>query len=56
MGVSQKETAADRKVRGQPNVAVRIEKKKMLIFFKKIIWKYFQSNVNLIFEYSVLDN
>ena len=31
------------------------KKKKDAHFLKKVIWKYFQSNINLIFEYSVLD-
>ena len=39
---------------GQPNVDVRIEKNDDFYFFI-IIWKYFFSNINVIFEYSVLD-
>ena len=35
----------------QPNEDVCTEKKKFII----IIWKYFQPNINLILEYSVVD-
>ena len=39
---------------GQPNVDVHIEKKNDFQFFI-IIWKYFLSNINVMFQYSVLD-
>ena len=41
---------------GGPNVDVRIEKKNdFQLFIFTIIWKYFQSNINVMFQYSVLD-
>ena len=41
---------------GQPNVDVRIGKKNdFQLFIFTIIWKYFQSNINVMFQYSVLN-
>ena len=46
-----------RKEGGQGKVDVRIEKKKEFSFFIIIIliWKYAMPNINLIFEYSIID-
>ena len=39
---------------GQPNVDVHIEQKMTFFFIITVICKHFLSNINLIFEYSVL--
>ena len=56
-GLCQKQIFTDMGRGGQPNVDVHIEKKKndFQFFIFTIIWKYFQSNINVMFQYSVLD-
>ena len=49
----QKQTGADMGKKGQPNVDVRIEKNDFHFFIT--VWKYFMFNVNLIFQYNVLN-
>ena len=55
-GLRQKQIFTDMGRGGQPNVDVRIEKKNdFQLFIFTIIWKYFQSNINVMSQYSVLD-
>ena len=53
--VSQKQTTADKGGKKVSQIWTYTLKKKKIFIFFIIIWKYFLSNVNLIFEYSVLD-
>ena len=53
-GAQPKEYSCGQEWKGQPNVDVHIEKKIFFSFFI-IVWKYFLSNINSIFECSVLD-
>ena len=49
----QKQAGADMGKKGQPNVDVRIEKNDFHFFIT--VWKYFMFNINLIFQYNVLN-